>query len=101
MIDQSEIKRLAAEGMNDREIAEAIGCRIETLRVIARRKRIEINGYDPKRRGAADVKYLPTDEEIDQRCHEFAVKMGVLNPVTTRHATAEEMIQFRMKGGIT
>ena len=41
------------------------------------------------------------DDEIDQRCHEFAVKMGVLNPVTTRHATAEEMIQFRMKGGIT
>ena len=93
-IDQAKIRKLAAAGKTDGEIAEIIGCRIETLHTIARRKHIEIPGYNPARRGAAEVKYLPTDAEIEKNCHEFAVSLGIVNPVTTRRATPEELAEL-------
>ena len=97
-INHEKIKELAAAGKTDIEIAAELGCRIETLRTIARRKHLTILGYNPKGRGGADVKYLPTDEEIDQKCHELAVGMGIVRPVTTRQATEEERMIYGIGG---
>lgn len=94
MADVDKIRQLAANGLNASEIARKMGESRFAIRYAAKKHNIDIV-KSVSSTGKFDLRPLmPTDEEVATKAKEYAKELGIINPVTTRKATPEEIEQM-------
>lgn len=93
-LDIDRLKELAAKGLNASEIARSMGESRFAVRYAANKHNIDIV-KSVSSTGKFDIRpIMPTDEEVATKAKAYAAELGIINPVTTRKATPDEIEQM-------